>query len=183
MSKYVGQSLGAVHMYEYFKKKYPDSDVTYPMFKHIVSEFNKKLSDLLLEGKVFPMNHGLGNLFIARIPRTFVRRGRDGSVTMLKHINWAETAKLKREEGINRYIYYTDPYYCRWYWTKYSCSLPNKAAYKFLPTKGKGYNADRLSKLLKSDELAHTNFIEVCYNKPHQYENFVQKFGETLGST
>ena len=31
-------------MFEYYKEKYPDTDVTYTLYKYIISKFNKKVS-------------------------------------------------------------------------------------------------------------------------------------------
>ncbi len=44
---------GAKDMFEYYKKKYPDTDVTYTLYKYIISKFNKKLVKKVLEGKKF----------------------------------------------------------------------------------------------------------------------------------
>ena len=51
---------GAKDMYKFFVKKNPDTDVTYTLFKYIISKFNKKIVNKVLEGKEFYMGHRLG---------------------------------------------------------------------------------------------------------------------------
>lgn len=133
--------------YKFFIKKNPKSTVTYSLYKHIVSEFNKKLSLLLLEGVVFNMGHRLGTVRIKRIPRAFNKPA----------IDWGETNKLKKL-GINKHVYFTDDYYYRWNWDKSKCKVRNKSVYSFAPTAGPTGNRKALVKKLKTDEFAHMNF-------------------------
>lgn len=133
--------------YEAYRKKNPDTSVTYSLYKHIVAEFNKKVSERILDGEVFNMGHRLGTIRIKRIPRSFNRPS----------VDWYETNKLKKQ-GINKLIYYTDDYYFRWNWDKHRCAVKNKSVYKFTPTAGAKGNKKALVNRLRQDEFAYLNY-------------------------
>jgi len=133
--------------YKSYCKNNPTTPVTYALYKHIISEFNKKLSKVILDGRVFNMGHRLGTMRIKRIPRSFNR----------PTVDWHETNKLKKE-GINKLIYYTDDYYFRWNWDKHRCMVKNKSVYTFSPTAGAAGNKKALVKKLREDEFAYLNF-------------------------
>ena len=40
---------GAKDMFRYFEKKYPNTDVTYTLYKYIISKLNKKIVDKVLK--------------------------------------------------------------------------------------------------------------------------------------
>ena len=61
-------------------------------------------------------------------------------------------------KGIKWHVYYTDSFYCRYYWNKGKCRIPNKSAYRFTPTRGLKGNKEKLINLLKTDELAYLKF-------------------------
>ena len=61
-------------------------------------------------------------------------------------------------EGTKWQIYYTDDYYFKYYWNKGKCRVPNKSVYKFTATRGLKGNKEKLTKLLKSDDLAYLKF-------------------------
>jgi len=134
-------------MYRFFKKKYPDSDVTFLQFRYTIGQFNKKLVDALLEGKTINLGKNLGRLRIRRIERNFET----------PRINHFETQKLKAQ-GIDKTVYFTDPYYFRFGWEKKYAKVKNKSVYKFKPTGGPSGNRKKLSRLLREDEFAQLNF-------------------------
>ena len=133
--------------YRAFRKKYPKTTVTYSLYKHIIAEFNKKVSEVILDGQVFNMGHRLGTIRIKRIPRSFNK----------PTIDWHETNKLKKQ-GINKLIYYTDDYYFRWNWDKHRCMVKNKSVYTFSPTSGANGNKKALVRRLRQDEFAYLNY-------------------------
>ena len=139
-------NYGAKDMYKYFKKKYPDTEVTYTLYKYVISKFNHKVVDAILEGQTFYPGHQLGRLKIKRVERNFEK----------KSVNYFETKKLK-EQGIDKVVYWTDDHWFRWYWEKAICQVANKSVYKFTPTKG---NRKKLSDKLKLDEFSFLNFIK-----------------------
>ena len=62
------------------------------------------------------------------------------------------------QEGTKWHIYYTDKDYYRYYWNKGRCKIPNKSVYKFIPTRGIKGNKEKLTNLLKEDDLAYLKF-------------------------
>ena len=132
------------------KAKKEERVLTYKEFRAVITQFNLKMIDKILTGYEFRLPYRLGVLSIKKIQRRF-----DKPV-----INWGETKKLK-EQGIDELVYFTDDFYCRWYWQKRACQVTNKIVYFFKPTKDNRYKqgaVNKLSTLLKTDELAHHNF-------------------------
>lgn len=137
-------------------------DINKTLFKDICSEFNIMIMDYILGGKEFNMGHNLSTISI-------VRKDRD---PRSPRIDWGESNKYKKEllsEGKNIYdpitdtgtkwhIYHTDSFYCKYYWRKGKCSVPNKSVYRFDATRGLKGNKEKLISLLKTDELAYLTF-------------------------
>jgi len=148
------------HIYEDYKKE--DKDVDKTLFKDICSEFNIGIMEEILEGKEFNMGNNLSTLSIKRVDRD----------PRSPRVDWAESNKYKKElleegellynketdEGVKWHIYYTDGFYCKYYWKKGKCRIPNKSVYRFDPTRGLKGNKEKLIHILKSDELAYLKF-------------------------
>jgi hypothetical protein len=145
------KSLTAIEMYKFFKKKNTD-DVSYLLFKEVLSRFNKKISDAILMGYTFNPKFHLGRIRIKKVKRSFKAE---------PPIDWAESRKLQKT-GVEKYlVYYTDPYWYRWYWEKKKCTVKNKTVYSFSPTVSnskKDGNRNKLVKMLRSDPLAALRF-------------------------
>tara|TARA_R100000234_G_C4915500_1_gene141783 strand:+ start:89 stop:559 length:471 start_codon:yes stop_codon:yes gene_type:complete len=132
------------------------------IFKAICSDFNIEVMDNILEGGKFNMGNNLSTLSIRRTERD----------PRSPKIDWGESNKYKKElldsgqklfnkttgKGVKWHIYYTDSFYCRYYWNKGKCRVPNKSAYRFTPTRGLKGNKEKLINLLKTDELAYLKF-------------------------
>lgn len=132
------------------------------LFKQLCEEFNMQVIDMVLEGKEFSMGSNLSTLSIRRIERNPSK----------PTIDWWESNKYKQEliaEGKQLYdaeaktgekwfVYYTDPWYCKYHWQKSRCKISNKSAYRFTPTRGIKGNKEKLTRLLKEDELAYLKF-------------------------
>lgn len=146
-------------------KKYQsdvDSSVTQKLFKEICEKFNIAMIDALLNGNAFTMKSNMSNLSIRCLERNPSRPS----------IDWWESNKYKQEllsegkelynnetgEGEKWFIYYTDGWYCKFHWEKHKCKIPNKTAYRFTPTRGIKGNKEKLTKLLKEDDLAYLRF-------------------------
>ena len=142
--------------------KHVEDPIETRLFKQICEEFNMLVIDMVLEGKQFPMGYNLSNLSIRRIERNPSK----------PTIDWWESNKYKQEllaegkdlynaetgEGEKWFIYYTDPWYCKYHWQKSRCKLANKSAYRITHTRGaKGHN-EKLTRLLKEDDLAYLRF-------------------------
>lgn len=139
-----------------------DSTVPKHVFKDMCEQFNIAVVEMLLEGKSFTMGSNMSNLSIRRIERNPSK----------PTVDWWESNKYKKElleegkklydsntgEGVQWLIYYTDPWYCKFHWEKHRCKIPNKTAYRFTPTRGIKGNKEKLSKLLKEDDLAYLRF-------------------------
>ena len=118
--------------------------------------------DKLLEGKEFNMGNHLSTLSI-------VRRDRD---PRSPRIDWGESNKYKQElleegqelynseinKGVKWHVYHTDEFYCKYYWRKGKCKVPNKSVYRFDATRGIKGNKEKLISLLKEDELSYLKF-------------------------
>ena len=132
------------------------------IFRNICEEFNMNIIDDILEGSTFNMGSNLSTLSI-------VRKERD---PRNPKVDWGESNKYKQElieqgkelynaetgKGIKWHIYYTDDYYCKFYWRKSKCKIPNKSVYRFDATRGIKGNKEKLINLLKTDDLAYLKF-------------------------
>jgi len=132
------------------------------LFKNICSEFNVMIMEYILEGKEFNMGHNLSTVSV-------VRKERD---PRSPRVDWGESNKYKKElitdgeelydaetgKGIKWHIYHTDSFYCKFYWRKGKCSVPNKSVYRFDATRGVKGNKEKLINLLKQDDLAYLTF-------------------------
>ena len=148
------------HIYEDYKKE--NEDIGKALFKDICSEFNIHIIEEILEGGEFNMGNNLSTLSIKRVDRD----------PRSPRVDWAESNKYKKElmealtplydhktgSGTKWHVYYTDEYYCKYYWKKGKCRVPNKSVYRFTPTRGLKGNKEKLFHMLKSDELAYLKF-------------------------
>lgn len=139
--------FNAMDMFLFFKKQYPDTDVTYTLYKHILSEFFKKVSIEILDGATFGMGHKLGTVRIRKIERN----------PDFPSIDWGETRKLNAS-GEKGFVYFTDDHWFRWSWEKSKAPLKNKSVYRFSPTAGKNGNKKMLVRKLKTDPFAELNY-------------------------
>ena len=142
--------------------KHVENPIETRLFKHLCEEFNMQVIDMILDGKEFSMGNNLSTLSIRRIERNPSK----------PTIDWWESNKYKQEllaegkqlysaesgEGEKWFIYYTDPWYCKYHWLKSRCKVPNKTAYRFTPTRGAKGNNEKLTHLLKRDDLAYLRF-------------------------
>ncbi len=132
------------------------------MFKDICFDFNEEVIDMLLDGGEFNMGSNLSTISIVKMDRDPRNRV----------IDWAESNKYKEElktagemlydantgDGVRWHIYYTDEYYCKYYWYKGRCKVKNKSVYRFDATRGVKGNKEKLTRLLKEDDLAYLRF-------------------------
>ena len=149
------------HIYKDYQDYYSD-DLDKSLHTNIIQEFNIMIMDYILDGKEFNMGNNLSTLSI-------VRRDRDPRSPRL---DWGESNKYKKElleegqllynsetgEGVKWHIYHTDEYYCKYYWRKGKCKVPNKSVYRFETTRGVKGNKEKLIRLLKEDDLAYLKF-------------------------
>ena len=142
--------------------KHVEDPIETRLFKQICEEFNMLIVDGILDGGEFSMGSNLSTLSIRRIERNPSK----------PTIDWWESNKYKQElladgkelfdvstgKGEKWFIYYTDPWYCKYHWQKSRCKLSNKSAYRFTTTRGIKGNKEKLTKLLRDDDLAYLRF-------------------------
>ena len=142
--------------------KHVEDPIETRLFKQICEEFNMLIVDSILDGGEFSMGSNLSTLSIRRIERNPSK----------PTIDWWESNKYKQEllaegrelfnadtgKGEKWFIYYTDPWYCKYHWQKSRCKISNKSAYRFTPTRGIKGNKEKLTKLLRDDDLAYLRF-------------------------
>jgi hypothetical protein len=148
-------------VYKHYKSN-TENPLEFKIFSALCIEFNQMIIDQLLEGKEFQMQHNLGRLSIRRADRN----------PRVLRVNWNESLNYKKElldKGVPLYnketgvgekwhIYYTDKYYLEYHWTKFKCTIKNKAAYRFDATRGLKGNKEKLGELLRKDDLAYLRF-------------------------
>ena len=148
------------HIYEDYIEN--EEFIDKKIFKDICETFNIKIIDSLLDGKNFNMGSNLSTLSITKVERD----------PRSPRVDWGESNKYKEEllkEGKELYnsktevgekwhIYYTDKFYFKYYWIKGKCRIPNKSVYRFTPTRGLKGNKEKLTNLLKEDDLAYLKF-------------------------
>lgn len=132
-------------------------------FHNLCKDFNSAVMDeIIVEGKEFNQGYNLSSISILRLERDWSK----------KQIDWEASKKYRQEllgegkelynsdtdEGEKWFIYHTDKWYCRFYWKKKICSVPNKSVYRFKPTGGKRGNKTKLKEHMKKDDLAYTKY-------------------------
>lgn len=150
----VGKVFKTSDMYKEFKEEHEILsimyNVDYKLFRSVICRFNKLIIQEILRGYNFKLPYFLGSIFILRVERNFGNN----------KIDWGKTNELKKK-GINRHVYFTSEWWCRWYWEKYSCKARNRTVYSFKPTrnsKKREGSQFELVNLLKSDSVAYLNF-------------------------
>jgi len=142
--------------------KHVEDPIETRLFRQICEEFNMLIVEHILDGGEFSMGSNLSTLSIRRIERNPSK----------PTIDWWESNRYKQEllakgkelfdvstgQGEKWFIYYTDPWYCKYHWQKSRCKISNKSAYRFTPTRGIKGNKEKLTKLLKDDDLAYLRF-------------------------
>lgn len=131
-----------VGMYSFFKKRNPGTKIPYWMFKEVIARHNKGVSEAVIQGSVFNFGSGLGLLLIKKIKRSWR--------SLLHPVpDWGASNMRRKEleaqgiatkgptnpDGEEWIIFFTDPWYLRWGWSKRRiCRVKNQTVYKFIPT-------------------------------------------------
>jgi len=132
------------------------------IFADICHTFNIGIIDHILDGKTFNMGNNLSTISVVRRERDF----------RSPRVNWGESNKYKKELldkgeeiydsitelGTKWFIYHTDEFYCKYYWNKGKCKVPNKSVYRIDATRGLKGNKDKLIDILKEDDLDYLKF-------------------------
>tara|TARA_R110002167_G_scaffold65107_5_gene184042 strand:+ start:1703 stop:2179 length:477 start_codon:yes stop_codon:yes gene_type:complete len=132
------------------------------LFRTLCEEFNINIMSKILKGAEFNMGNNLSSVSIVRVNRD----------PRSPRVDWGESNKYKKElldqgqelydsktsSGVKWHIYYTDTFYCKYYWKKGKCRVSNKSVYRFTPTRGLKGNKEKLINMLKQDDLAYLKF-------------------------
>lgn len=152
------------HQRHFFEKYQQEGgEVDYSTFISVLSRFNQLAVGKMLEGYDFPMGKDLSRLSIVRVKRDFSHK---------LSVDWNASYALKQEiidagetprdkdhpDGEEWLVYFTDDWYCRFFWEKSTCKVKHRMYYRFDPTRGAKGNKTRLKNLLRSDDLAHLRF-------------------------
>lgn len=135
--------------------------VSYEAYRDICGRFNQMVMDqIIYEGRSFDMGSYLSILKVIRKARNFKKPA----------INWKASNERRQEiideggtpyhkedapEGQKWFIYFTDEWFCMFYWNKQTCKIANKSVYRLDITRGTVGNKTKLINLLQEDDLAY----------------------------
>ncbi len=158
------QKLTSRDIYAYYIER--GGALSWDQWRAVISAFNVRAMDAIIQdGKELELGNGLSKLSVIKIDRNHAA----------PRVDWPETKKLKQElldagetlmsdehpEGIPYLVYYTDDWYCRFFWEKRTCKIRNKSAYRFDVSRGFKGNKQKLIDRLNSDDLAHLAYDRV----------------------
>ena len=137
------------HIYEDFDMR-SNLEIPKALFRDICASYNNEIIDSILDGGIIDLGNNLSSLSIARIERNPSKPA----------IDWGESNKYKEELLAEGHDLKSKKWhiYCRFYWNKGKCRIPNKSVYKFVPTRGIKGNKEKLVEMLKTDDLAYLKF-------------------------
>lgn len=129
------------------------------LFKNILQDFNYHvMGEIIEDGYTFNMGHNLSSIRVKRIKRNYKK----------PVVNWKESLAYKQQllsegkqlwdgkQGEKWIIYYTDPWFCRFDWTKKH--VKNASVYWFDASEGVKGNKERLSRFLSENKNAHLRY-------------------------
>lgn len=139
------------HSYQYYIKDIDENSkyaVDYKTYRKICEEFNKELSNELLEGYFFKMPYRLGTIRIKKRKIDFKNLKPDFGL-------FNNTEGGLKNKHLNEH---SDNYYCKYHWNKrYATIIKNRALYSFVPTRA---NKRALAKIIKSEPLQINKYFE-----------------------
>ena len=132
-------------------------------FKNICCDFNTHIMNhIIYEAGKFDMGNFLSYISVVRIKRNYKKLIPDWkSSNERKAQLLAEGKQLYDPEtktGENWLVYYTDEWYCRFYWAKKYCKVKNRTVYKFVATRGNIGNKTKLKRHLQQDDINHLKY-------------------------
>lgn len=135
-------------------------------FVQVTAVYNREVMRHVIEhGRAFDCGHGLSTISITKHARNFSN----------PTVNWGASNVLRAEivreghvpkapsntGGEEWLVYFTDPWWFKFHWRKSRCKIPNRAAWKFVPSRGRLGTHVRLIKHLNDDHQAHTRFDNI----------------------
>lgn len=149
-------------MYEDYQETV-DDPLSYEDYREVCELYNIYCMDKIIDGYTVNLGSYLSTLSIIRIERNYSNPA----------VNWKASNEYKQElidQGITPYnketapdgekwlIYYTDDWYCRFYWNKSQCKVRNKSVYSFHPTRGLKGNKTKLKEALDKNPLQYKKY-------------------------
>jgi len=136
------------HIYEYYIKDVSETskyNIDYKTFRTICEEFNKELSNQVLDGLFLDMPYRLGTIRIKK--RKVDLRNLKPDFGLFN-----KSEEQYKNKHLNEH---SNNYYVRYYWNKRVATIiKNKAAYSFIPTRD---NKRNLAKLIKENGINQVN--------------------------
>jgi hypothetical protein len=138
-------------------------DLHKSLYKNICQDFNIGMMDhIIYDAGTFDMGYNLSTLSILRLKRNFKN----------PTVDWAESNEYKKQlleegkelyskdnpDGVKWFVYHDEEWYCRFYWKKSFCKVPNKSGYKFVATRGRVGNKRKLKDHLAENDINHLKY-------------------------
>jgi len=139
-SKKIPAHFGMKDYYKFFCKIYPNADISRSKFNKIISEYNEKMSELLIEELTYTLPLKMGTLEILKDQRK-VYENKEGKIINNKPVDWKATNNLwklneeakKKKVLIRHENKHTNGYVFRVYYNKSKANFKNKTVYSFSP--------------------------------------------------
>lgn len=157
----------------YIKYKADGGKLSKTDFKNICSDFNiHSMNHIIYQAGQIHMPT-LSTLEIVKVKRKAKNKDRQHA------IDWKASNEYKQEllaegkqpydhetgEGYKWLIYRDEPYYVRFYWQKHRLPIVNKSYYKFIATRGKKGNKEKLKDFLAEHETNINNYKDATVYK------------------
>jgi len=138
----IKKDYGMADYYKYFKKEYPELDITNKKFYNVIADFNEKITEMIIEDNLdYQLPHLGASIAVKKtkqIPKIV-----DGKLVNTSPVDWVTTNKLwnedeeaKEKKLLVRFTnYHTSKYVFGIYLKKYIYSFKNKKYYKFKATR------------------------------------------------
>jgi hypothetical protein len=134
----IKKDYGMPDYYKYFKKEYPELDITNKKFYNVIADFNEKITELIIEENLDYQLPYLGSsISVKKLKQVPVIT--NGKLVNKAPVDWVATNKLwledeeaKEKKLLVRFTnYHTSKYVFRLYFKKYIYPFKNKKYYKF----------------------------------------------------
>lgn len=143
--------------------------MTYPLFKEIISRYNKKISEEIVKGKGVYLGAKLGYIKIRSLKPFSSERLKENKGIPLWPDSFALRDQIIREGDVPKskenpdgkeWIVFAEGPHFRWAWIKNmrGCRVAGHQVYGFYPTKGINGNKKKLINHIRSNPMATLNY-------------------------
>lgn len=157
-TKYPSPSYNVEDLFRHFRQVNSDKkellDIKQPLFKKIISEYNKVLGEYVIKGHVVKIPFGLGEIGIRKRKVSYAPDKR-----RFLYVNYK---MLEKDKPAHYHIpEHSNGWQARYFWNKRQCRIENQTYYSFKP-----------SNLLKSElakvMLSKGGYLNYYEAKPYQ---------------